>query len=137
MEEPMKTRSAHIFMIGFIFVLFSVFAPKTQAETMKIAVASPGQTKDAAISRQAGRAPFFLLFDDRGTLLESIENPARGQSRRAGPGAALFLADQGVTLVIAGEFGNKMKQALEEHHIHYVEKTGVVDHVVQTIIQDR
>ncbi len=133
----MNIRSAHIFMIGFIFVLFSVFAPKTEAETMKIAVASSGQTKGAAISRQAGKAPFFLLFDDRGTLLESIENPARGQSRRAGPSAALFLADQGVTLVIAGEFGKKMKQALEEHHIHYVKKTGVVDHVVQTIIQDR
>ncbi|MEA2109677.1 MAG: NifB/NifX family molybdenum-iron cluster-binding protein [Pseudomonadota bacterium] len=133
----MNIKSTHIFIIGFTLVLFSVFAPKTEAETMRIAVASSAQAKDATISRQAGRTPYFLFFDGRGNFLESIENPVRDQSRKAGPDAALFLADQGVTLVIAGEFGKKMKQALEEHHIHYIEKTGVVDHVVQTIIQDR
>ena len=133
----MKTRSAQTLMICFAFSLLFVLTTKTSAGTIKIAVASSGQAKDAAISRQAGRAPFFLFFDDRGNFLESMENPARGKSRRAGPGAALFLADQGVTLVIAGEFGNKMKKALEEHHIGYIEKKGVADHAVQTIILDR
>jgi hypothetical protein len=42
-----------------------------------------------------------------------------------------------VTLVIAGDFGTKMKQVLEEHHIKYIEKTGVANNVVQTIIETR
>ena len=133
----MKTRSAQTLMICFAFSLLFVLTTKTSAEIMKIAVASSGQAKDAAISQQAARTPYFLFFDDRGNLLESIENPAREQSRQAGPDAALFLVEKGVTMVIAGEFGNKMIKALEEHQIHYFKKTGVVYHAVQTIIQDR
>ncbi|ACN16978.1 iron-molybdenum cluster-binding family protein [Desulforapulum autotrophicum HRM2] len=133
----MKTANLQIIVFCFAFTLVSVFTTKTSAETMKIAVASSGQTKGAAISEQAGRAPFFLFFDDRGNFLENIANPGGDQSRNAGPVTALFLSDQGVTLVIAGEFGNKMIRALEKHHIRYIKKKGVVDHAVQTIIQNR
>lgn len=136
-KGPMKTVNLQIIVFCFAFTLLFVFTTKTSAETMMIAVASSGQTKDAAISGQAGRAPFFLLFDDQGNFLKSIANPAGDQFRKAGPEAALFLADQRVTLVIAGEFGSKMIQVLEKNHIRYVKKKGIVDHAVQTIIQDR
>lgn len=133
----MKIRSTPTIIVSlFLFLLFAL-ATEASADAMKIAVATTGPEKDAAISQQAGRTPFFLFFDDKGNLLETIENPSRDQSRLAGPSAALFLAEKGVTLVIAGDFGSKMKQALEEHHIQYVKKTGVAYSAVQTIIQNR
>ena len=121
-------------IIGFVLFLLFALAAGASAAEMKIAVASAGQEKDAAINQQAGRTPFFLIFDNRGNFLETLENPARDQSRRAGPSAALFLADKDVTLVIAGDFGDKMIQVLDEHHIQYVEKSGTADSVVTTVL---
>ena len=133
----MTIRNIQIIIASSLFVLLFSFAVNASGYAMKIAVASTGPAKDSAISQQAGRALFFLLFDDKGNLFETVENPAKDKSRNAGPSAASFLADKGVTLVIAGDFGTKMKQVLEEHHIKYIEKIGVADNVVQTIIETR
>ena len=133
----MKIRSTPTIIVNlFLFLLFAL-TTEVAADSMKIAVATTGPEKDAAISQQAARAPFFLFFNDKGNFLEAVENPSRDRSRNAGPNAALFLADKGVTLVIAGNIGNKMKQALRDDQIEYIEKTGVTYDVVQTIIQDR
>ncbi|MCD6389908.1 MAG: hypothetical protein J7L69_10895, partial [Desulfobulbaceae bacterium] len=128
----MRKRNASAIFISFVLFLLFALAAGASAAAMKIAVASTGQKKDAAINEQAGRTPFFLIFDDTGNFLEALENPARNQSRRAGPSAALFLADKAVTLVIAGDFGDKMKQVLDEHHIQYVAKTGTASSAVNT-----
>ena len=133
----MKVRSIKIIIASSLFVLLFSLAVNASGGAMKIAVASTGQAKDSTISQQAGRSLFFLFFDDRGKLFETVENPAKDKSRNAGPSAASFLADKGVTIVIAEDFGSKMKQALEEHHIKYIEKTGVANNVVQTIIETR
>ncbi|MBW1669788.1 MAG: NifB/NifX family molybdenum-iron cluster-binding protein [Deltaproteobacteria bacterium] len=131
----MKIRSTPTIIVS-LFIFFGL-AISASADSMKIAVATTCPEKDAAISQQAGRTPFFLFFDDKGNFLETVENPSMDQSRNAGPNAALFLADKGVTLVIAGDFGSKMREALEEHHIQYVKKTGAAYNAVQTIIQNR
>lgn len=130
----MKRRNATALIVSFTLFLLFALAAGASAAAMKIAVAATGQEKDAAINEQAGRTPFFLIFDDKGNFLEALENPARDQSRRAGPSAALFLADKDVTLVIAGDFGDKMIQVLDEHHIQYVSKTGAADNVVKTVL---
>ncbi len=133
----MKIRSTSTIIVSlFLFLLFA-FATEASADSMKIAVAATGPEKDAAISQQTGRAPFFLFFDDKGNLLEAIENPAKDQYGGISRSISLFLADKGVTLVIAGNIGNKMKQALRDYQIEYTEKTGVAYDAVQTIIQDR
>ncbi len=130
----MKKRSSSAIIVSFTLFLLFALAAGASAAAMKIAVASTGQEKDAAINEQAGRTPFFLIFDDKGNFLEALDNPARDQSRRAGPSAALFLADKDVTLVIAGDFGDKMKQVLDEHHIQYVAKTGAASSAVNTVL---
>jgi len=38
-------------------------------------------------------------------------------------------------MIIAGSFGDKMKKALTDHHINFVNKTGTADDAVKTIIQ--
>lgn len=130
----MKKRNAPAIIICFVLFLLFALAAGASAAAMKIAVASAGQEKNAAINDQAGRAPFFLIFDDKGRFLEALDNPARDQSRRAGPSAALFLAGKEVTLVISEDFGDKMKQVLDEHHIQYVEKNGAASMVVKTVL---
>jgi len=133
----MKIRSTPTIIVNLVLFIFFGLSVSASADSMKIAVAATGPEKDAAISQQAARTPFFLFFDGKGNFLEAVENPTRDQSRNAGPNAALFLADKGVTLVIAGNIGNKMEQALRDDQIEYIEKTGVAYDVVQTIIQDR
>ena len=133
----MKIRSTPTIIVNLFLFIFFGLATEASADSMKIAVATTCPEKDSAISQQAGRTPFFLFFNDKGNFLEAVENPSRDRSRNAGPTAALFLADKEVTLVIAGNFGSKMEQALKEYQIEYTEKTGVAYDVVQTIIQDR
>jgi len=137
MEELMTTRRIQFTIVNLVLFIFFGLAISASADSMKIAVAATGPEKDAAISRQAGRTLFFLFFDGKGNFLEAEENPSRDRSRNAGPNTALFLADRGVTLVIAGNIGNKMGQALRDDQIEYIEKTGVAYDVVQTTIQDR
>ena len=133
----MKIRSTPTIVVSLVLFIFFGFAISVSADSMKIAVATTCPEKDSAISQQAGRTPFFLFFNDKGNFLEAIENPSRDRSRNAGPNAALFLADKGVKLVIAGDFGSKMKETLKEHHIQYVKKTGAAYNAVQATIQDR
>jgi len=37
-----------------------------------IAIAASDKTASAAVSSQAGRSPFFLLFDNQGRLVEAV-----------------------------------------------------------------
>lgn len=132
----MTTRRIQLIIVNLVLFIFFGLAISASAASMKIAVATTGPEKDAAISQQAARTPFFLFFDGKGNFLEAIENPSRDQSRNAGPSTAIFLADKEVTLVIAGNIGYKMEQALRDYKIEYTEKTGVAYDVVQSIIQD-
>lgn len=132
----MTTRRIQLIIVNLVlFILFGL-AISVSADSMKIAVATTGPEKDATISQQAARTPFFLFFDGKGNFLEAIENPSRNQSNNAGASAALFLADKGVTLIIAGNIGYKMEQTLRDYQIEYTEKTGVAYDVVKSIIQD-
>lgn len=131
----MKTRNTLIALV--FFLLFCSIAQNVAAESTKIAVAAIGQEKDAAISLETGRAPFFLIFDDKATFLEAIDNPAKDQDRGLRKIVSSLFAQEGITIVIAGNMGSKMEQALKEQHIQYIQKTGVAANAVQAFIQNR
>ncbi len=79
----MKTRSSQVksTLIALVVSLpFCFIAQNVAAESTKIAVAVMGQKKNAAVSLETGRAPFFLIFDAKGTFLEAIDNPAKDQA---------------------------------------------------------
>jgi predicted Fe-Mo cluster-binding NifX family protein len=92
----------------------------------KTAIASQGRSADGAVAHKAGRAPFYLFFGEDGHLLEVVQNPAKDAGRGAGSRAAEFLADAGVTLVVAGAFGPRMAQPLDRKHIDRFEVSGSV-----------
>jgi predicted Fe-Mo cluster-binding NifX family protein len=101
---------------------------------MKIAVAALKKHETSPVSEQAGRAPFFLIFDTQGVLTEKLKNPFR-MGGGAGFAVAKFLADRKVDTCIAGKIGDKMTGALEERGIIPHEMTGMVSDAVSEILR--
>lgn len=109
------------------------YAGPVVADTMKIGVASTGSAADAAISQEAARAPYILIFDQEGNLLDAVEN--RGlPAQRASAQVVLMLKERGVTHYIAGRFGQNLINALNQAGIKRVEKTGPAQEAVREIV---
>lgn len=101
---------------------------------MLIAIATIKNKMASQVSPQAGRAPFYLIFNDQGKLLETIKNPFAVGGGGAGFGVAKMLADKNVDLVIAGKFGPNMASALEERGVKFKEKQGTVEEVLKEVL---
>ena len=93
---------------------------------MKIAIASEGKDINSKISMKGGRAPYYLIFEDK-RLIETIKNPFTLGGGGAGFGVAKILRDKGVDIVISGAFGGNMINALSSGGIKYkeIEETTV------------
>jgi len=89
---------------------------------MKIAIASEGKGIDSEISLRGGRAPYYLIFEDK-KIIETIKNPFAAGSGGAGFSVAHMLADKKVNLVIAGKVGGNMISALKEKGIEFKEES--------------
>ena len=88
---------------------------------MKIAIASEGKDESSEISSRGGRAPYYLIFENK-KLVETIKNPFATGSGGAGFSVAYMLADKKVELVIAGKVGGNMVSALKEKGIEFREE---------------
>jgi predicted Fe-Mo cluster-binding NifX family protein len=117
-----------------VTLLFLVSGIAFAGQKEKIAVAANGQTPAASISTQAGRAPFFLFFDEKGKLIEAIANPAK-DSQNSGIAVADFLAGKGVTVVVAEEFGSRIVEVMKGKGIRAVAFKGSVEAAVKKILQ--
>ena len=102
---------------------------------MTIAVAAQKKTETAEISMQAGRAPFLLLFDESGASQSVLKNPFKSGGGGAGFGVAKMLADNDVTIFVAGKIGENMRGALEEKHIRWYEMEGTVSEALERVTQ--
>ena len=89
---------------------------------MKIAIASEGKDENSEISSKGGRAPYYLIFEDK-KLIETIKNPFATGSGGAGFSVAHMLADKNVGLVIAGKVGGNMVSALKDKEIEFKEES--------------
>ena len=101
---------------------------------MTIAIAATAPELDGQIAMHGARAPFYLLFDERGNMLEVLANPVVQAKGGAAPQAALFLADKGVTLLAAGDFGNRFISELEERGIGHARMSGLISDVIVELI---
>ncbi len=79
---------------------------------MKIAIAAEGNNLNSMLSLKGGRAPYYLLIED-GELVEVFKNPFAVGGGGAGWSVAHTLAEKGVKLVILGQIGPNMSQALK------------------------
>lgn len=122
-----------LFLILALLITSSVYAD----DKGKIAVAAEGKTTAADVSAVAARSPYFLIFDSANSLLEVLDNPYKDTGRRAGPSVATFLAQNGVTFVIAGQFGDNMIQAMKGKGIEYLEFRGSAESALDKVLEVR
>lgn len=103
----------------------------------RIAVAAVETTPAAEVSGVATRAPYFLIFDDGGALLEAVENPHKEVRRRASELVVQLLARKGVSIFVAGDFGERMIYTLEERNIEYMKIQGTAEEAVKRVMKER
>jgi predicted Fe-Mo cluster-binding NifX family protein len=96
-ERKMKVMSA------VLVVLFLVVGVAFAEQNGKIMVATKQKSPEAAVSELAAQAPYLLIFDSKGKLIEAIENPLKGN---IGSGKLMlgFMVEKGVTAVIGRDF---------------------------------
>ncbi len=97
---------------------------------MRIAVASLGESEDSEISNVAGRAPFYLVFEE-GKLVDTLKNLFRFGGGGSGTSIAKMLSDNKIDKVIAGKFGPNVEAFFKEKNIQIIEKKGKVKDVLQ------
>ncbi len=90
---------------------------------MKIGIASEGKTLDSDVCPTAGRAPFYLVFEDK-KLVKTIKNPFANGGGGAGFGVVQMLSNDGVEKIISGKFGDKLLDALKEKNMMNEEVSG-------------
>lgn len=127
-----------LFVLGVVALFVCPFTVHTaSSENNKIAIASGGKTVKSSVSNMAAKCPYYLIFDNKGALIEVIDNPYKNTSGGAGPSAANFLARRGVTVVIAENFGAKMINTLKNKGIMYFQFKGSVFDAVKMALEGR
>ncbi|MHC4581457.1 MAG: outer membrane lipoprotein-sorting protein [Planctomycetota bacterium] len=122
-----------LFSTLVVLPLIPVMACAALKDAAKIAVASDGKETTASISNTA-RASYYLMFNEKGELIEAIANPYRDSKQDHVSLAAEFLSKEGVMQVIADSFSNKMITALGNSNMTYCEYEGIVDNAVRLVI---
>ena len=131
----LKKRILILFCL-FASLFFASFASAAE-DQFKVAVAANGKEETAKVSKFAGRAPFFLIFDNKGKLLETIANPHMSDAGKAGRNSADLLAKKNIFILIAGQVGDKMGKALDDKGILFIKKEGSAKESVLGVIHDK
>jgi len=124
-----------VFISLAILLLCPVIVNAGELEKMKIAVAASSKTAKASVSNMAAKCPYYLIFNNKGELIEVIDNPYRDASRGAGPSAANFLAQRDIDIIVAGSFGSKMVNTLENKGVTHFEFKGLADDAVKRVLK--
>ena len=123
-----------LFSILVVLSIVPVIAYAAGKDTAKIAVASDSNEVTGSISNKAGKCPYYLIFDGTGKLIEVVGNPYKAAKKGAGSQAADFLADKGITVVIAETFGEKMIAAMRNNSTDYFQFQGIAQDAVKAVL---
>ena len=143
MRKNLITFSLVLFLCSFFFQVQQSLSitHNSDVDSLKasnrIAIAAVGDSVNSEISKVAGRAPYYLIFDGNGVFLKSIKNPS--QNRRGGASSVVvdILIKESVKTVIASKFGDKMKNQLKANKIEYHEHAGMAKKTVETVIKNK
>jgi predicted Fe-Mo cluster-binding NifX family protein len=128
----MRRRTCLVVVLVMLMVAMWAFA----GENTKIAVAANDKLPSAAVSKQAGPAPFFLFFDGKGKMTEAIENPYKDKEG-AGKSVAELLGNKGVTVVVAEGFGGPIVDLMKSKGIKAVTSKGSAEEAVKKVLQTK
>jgi predicted Fe-Mo cluster-binding NifX family protein len=99
------------------------------------AIAADGKELTARIPYLAARATHYHVYGESGNLVEVVANPFLKQEVEIGPAAAQMLAEHGVTVLVAGMVGPKMRDVLVANKMRFVSRKGNVQGVVNELKQ--
>ena len=122
-------------VIAFLSMVFLLTSLVYSAEKGNIVVAAEGKTAAAKVSGVAARSPYFLIFDRSGKLLEAVDNPYKAAKGGAGTSVVPFLAQKGAIMVVAGEFGENMIQAMKGKGMRYLEFKGSAEEALKKVLE--
>lgn len=117
----------------------SVPVEQAALETVRVqkyAVAADGHEVSTSISHEVGRAPYFLILNERGDLIEVIQNPYLELKFGLGPIVADMLAEKEVTMLIGGFAGPNMHHKLKAQGIQFTHGKGGVKRVMSSLRGD-
>ena len=143
MKEKVRILYLVFFLCAFLMLFQQCHSIKRNsiAENLKssnrIAIAAVSDSVTSEISRVAGRAPYYLIFDGNGVFLKSLINPYQNQRGGASSGVLGILIEESVKTVVAGKFGDKMTKHLKANKIEYHENAGIAKEILEIIIQNK
>lgn len=87
---------------------------------MKTAIAAQNSSSGALIDKHFGKCSYFHIYDDVSHTTEIIDNPAQGIKGCKGDVIVDELIAKNVKAVIAGDFGTKVQQLLNQNQIQMI-----------------
>ena len=87
---------------------------------MKIAITSTGNSPESNLDSRFGRCSYFVVYDTESQATEFIPNPNKENVEGAGPASVNLVASRGVSKVVSGEFGAKVKSIFDSLQIQLV-----------------
>lgn len=87
---------------------------------MKVAISSKGDTLDSEIDSRFGRCKFFAIYDSEDNSTLFIDNMAATLTEGAGPSALQLLTSQGVSKLVSGNFGVKIKTLSSDLNVQLI-----------------
>lgn len=125
-------------VVSILLLPLSVGAVAHEGAQGKIAIAAEDRTPAAKVSHQAGFRPFFLLFDEEGTFIEATRNPFKGHMvYGSGKAVVRFLAERGVTVIVAEVFGKGIREVMASKGIMPVAFEGNVEEAVRSVLRSK
>ncbi len=88
--------------------------------SMKIAIASTGNSLDSKLDMRFGRCSYFAILDTETNNVEFICNTNKDAKEGAGPASVQLVASAQAEKIVSGEFGNKIKSLLNELKIEMI-----------------
>ncbi|MHA7111684.1 NifB/NifX family molybdenum-iron cluster-binding protein [Sunxiuqinia elliptica] len=91
---------------------------------MKVAITSTGQEVTSKLDHRFGRCSYFAIHDFDTDQTDFIKNPNKEVAEGAGPASVQFIVNHGVSKIISGEFGGKVKKILEDLEVQIIMFNG-------------
>jgi predicted Fe-Mo cluster-binding NifX family protein len=123
-----------MFIVTVLALLLAI--PIFAAQSVRIAVAAADKVPTSAVSGQAASAAYFLFFDQKGKVLEAVQNPYK-DADRPGPSVVGFVAGKGATVLVAGGFGPKIVDDMKAKGITPVSFSGSAADAVKKVLQSK
>lgn len=101
---------------------------------MKIAVAATTNNISADVSIYGGRAPFFLIFDEEGNLLDCWTNKFTEMESGAGYEVSQMMIEENVDILVGGVLGPTIIRELTNHGIRSVSTSGPAREAVLKLV---